>query len=89
MSDDKLLNTTYKACRVVQRETANGKDFADGDDDVAEEEELHFPAYGQFRSFSRLNMSRTFVRQQPSSVVFAIAAMRWRRLRGRRILWSL
>jgi hypothetical protein len=34
---------TYNAHRAVQREASNSEDFADGDDNVAEEEELHFP----------------------------------------------
>ena len=31
---------------ATEREPANGEDLADGDDDVANEEELHFPVAG-------------------------------------------
>jgi hypothetical protein len=33
----------YQAHRVVQREATDCEDLADGDNDVTEEEELHFP----------------------------------------------
>lgn len=36
--------STYNAHSAVEGESANSKDFADGYDDVAEEEELHFSA---------------------------------------------
>lgn len=34
---------TYNANRVIEGEAANGKDFADGDEDIAQEENLHLP----------------------------------------------
>lgn len=34
---------TYNAHRAVQRKASNSEDFTDGDDNVAKEEELHFP----------------------------------------------
>lgn len=37
-----MKQSTYQAHRVVQGEAANSEDLADGDDNVADEEELHF-----------------------------------------------
>jgi len=34
---------TYNAHGAIEGKSTNGEDLADGDDDVAEEEELHFP----------------------------------------------
>ena len=47
---------TYQAHRVVQRETADCKNLADGDDDVAEEEDLHFPITSQPPVFLVVNV---------------------------------
>lgn len=45
-----LAHTTYYAHGVVQGKAANREDGADGDDNVAEEEDLHFPVTSQSRS---------------------------------------
>jgi hypothetical protein len=37
---------TYEAHCIIQREATNGKDLADRDNDVAEQEQLHFPVRG-------------------------------------------
>jgi hypothetical protein len=36
-------HTTYEAHCIIQREATNGKDLADGDYNVAEQEQLHLP----------------------------------------------
>ena len=43
---------TYEAHRVVQRKAADCEDLADGDDDVAEQEQLHFPVQVRTRHFA-------------------------------------
>jgi hypothetical protein len=37
-----MKESTYQAHGVAQREATNSEDLADGDDNVANEEELHF-----------------------------------------------
>jgi hypothetical protein len=39
-----MSGQTYPSHSAIEGEPANSEDFADGDDDEAKEEQLHFPS---------------------------------------------
>jgi hypothetical protein len=68
--------STYNARSCVQWKATDGEDLTDGNDDVAEEEQLHLSVDRQSRVLASRFFIRTSARQRPSFFGTAIAEMR-------------